>query len=367
MSSLPPFLANDRTFLNLTVEGAIRIGLLLWLTLLCFDIARPFLVPIVWGVIIAVAVYPGYQRVEKGFGGRRGLAASAVTILMLVVLVVPSVLLGSSLFDGVQKVSSAFQTGALHVPGPPERVAGWPLFGEQLHAFWKLAAEDVRQAAAEAEPALKQMGGWLVDAAANAGIALLQFVMAIIIAGVLLKHAESGARATRAIAQRLAPKYGLGLAKTAEKIVRSVASGIIGVALVQGLLVGIGALVAGMPAAGLLTIICVVLGVMQIGVWPVLIPIVIYLFSTASTTTAVAFLVYIIIVAALDAILKPILLGRGVKLPMVVVFIGAIGGLIKYGIIGLFVGSVIFTLGYGLLIMWLHPEKRPESPAPGGA
>jgi len=269
--------------------------------------------------------------------------------------------MGGSLVDGVQQVSSASQAGTLHVPKPPDRVAGWPLIGVQLHAFWKLAAEDIQQAAEEAGPVLKQVGGWLVGFAAEAGIALLQFIIAIIIASVLLAYADSGGRAARGIAQRLSPVYGLGFADTAEKIARSVASGILGVALLQGLLAGIGFLVAGVPGAGLLTIVCVVLGVIQVGVVVVLIPVVIYLFSTASTTTAVAFLVYAILIAPVDNILKPILLGRGVNLPVVVVFIGAIGGFIKYGIIGLFLGAVIFTLGYGLLIVWLRTERRPES------
>ncbi|HSO08178.1 MAG TPA: AI-2E family transporter [Pelomicrobium sp.] len=362
MATIPTLSESDRNFLNLTVEAALRIGLLAFLTIWCFNIARPFLVPILWGVIIAVAVYPGYRRVETWLSGRRGLAAALVTLLMLVALAVPSVLLGESMVKGVHNLSSAFQAGTLHIPAPPDRVAEWPLVGEQFHAFWKLAAEDVRQAAQEAGPFLKTVGRWLVGFAAGAGLGLLQFVIAIVIAGVLLAHAEGGARATRSIAERLSPAHGLGFADTAEKIVRSVASGILGVALLQGLLAGIGFLVAGVPAAGLLTIICIVLGVIQVGVVIVLIPVVIWLFSTADTVTAVAFLIYAILIAPVDNILKPLLLGRGAKLPMVVVFIGAIGGFIEYGIIGLFVGAVVFTLGYGLLLAWLYPERRPPAP-----
>jgi predicted PurR-regulated permease PerM len=140
--------------------------------------------------------------------------------------------------------------------------------------------------------------------------------------------------------------------------VHSVATGIVGVALLQGLLAGLGFLVAGVPGAGLLTLVCIILGVIQVGVVIVLIPVVIWLFSTADTTTAVAFLVYAVLIAPIDNILKPILLGRGVKVPIVVVFIGAIGGFIGTGIIGLFVGAVIFTLGYGLLVAWLDPSAR---------
>jgi predicted PurR-regulated permease PerM len=361
MSSISPLASNERQFLSLTVEAAIRIGLLAALTIWCFDIARPFLVPIVWGVIIAVAVYPAYRWLEARLGGRRILAATLFTTLMLVVLIVPSVLLGGSLASGVQNAAAAFQAGTLQVPPPPEQVAAWPIVGDQVHRFWQLASDNLQEAVRQASPALTGFGRWLLSAAAGTGIGLLQFVLAVVIAGVLLAYAEAGGRAVRAIALRLAPERGLGFAETAEKIVRSVASGILGVALLQGLLAGIGFLVAGVPAAGLLTIICVVFGVIQVGVAVVLIPVVIYLFSAADTTTAVVFLVYAILIAPLDNILKPILLGRGVKVPLMVVFIGAIGGFINTGIIGLFIGAVIFTLGYGLLMAWLHPAE-PTGP-----
>lgn len=218
------------------------------------------------------------------------------------------------------------------------------------------------QAVHELSPWIKTTGKWLLGAAAGAGIAALQFLLAIIIAGALLAHAEGGGGATRAVAQRLSPERGLDYAKVAEQTVRSVALGILGVALLQGLLAGIGFLVAGVPGAGLLTLVCIVLGVIQLGVAIVLIPVVIYLFSTAETFTAVAFLVYAILISPLDNILKPLLLGRGVKVPMLVVFIGAIGGFINTGIIGLFIGAVIFTLGYSLFVAWLNPGEQPAAP-----
>jgi predicted PurR-regulated permease PerM len=364
MNSVSTLSESDRKFLNLTVEAALRIGLLGALAVWCFDIARPFLVPILWGVIIAVAVFPAYRRLEARLGGRKALAAVLFSLLMLVVLVVPSVMLADSMVKGGQKAAEAFQAGTLQVPPPPENVATWPFIGEQLYHFWQLASENLEEAIRELSPFLRGFGRWLLGFVTGAGLSILQFALAIVIAGALLAHAEAGGRATRAIAQRLSPMHGLGYADTAEKTVRSVASGILGVALLQALLAGIGFLVAGVPAAGLLTVLCLVLGVIQVGIVIVLIPVVIWLFSSADTTTAVAFLVYAILIAPVDNILKPILLGRGVKVPMVIVFIGAIGGFISTGIIGLFVGAVVFCLGYGLLIAWLYPEGRPEAPQP---
>jgi predicted PurR-regulated permease PerM len=363
MPSLPPQSDSDQHFIGLTIEAAVRIGALAALVVWCYDIARPFLVPVLWGVIIAVAVYPGYRRLEVRLNGRRRLAATLFTALMLLVLVVPSVLLGGSLASGVERAAAAFHAGTLDVPPPPDGVASWPLVGPEVHRFWQLAADNLQDAVREAGPVLKDAGKWLLEAAAGTGVALLQFLLAIIIAGALLAYAEAGGRATRAVAQRLAPERGLGFARVAEQTVRSVATGILGVALLQGILAGLGFLVAGVPAAGLLTIVCIVSGVIQVGVGIVLIPAVIYLFYTADTLTAVAFLVYAILILPLDNILKPLLLGRGVKVPMVVVFIGAIGGFINTGIIGLFLGAVIFTLGYGLFMAWLYPEAERAAEA----
>lgn len=366
MANIPTLSDSDRNFLNLTVEAALRIGLLAALAVWCFNIARPFLAPILWGVIIAVAVYPAYRRVEAWVGDRQALAAMVFTLFMLLVLIVPSMLLAESMVKGAQNLAAAFQAGTLRIPPPPERLQAWPLGGEELYQFWLLASENVQDALREASPVLRDFGRWLLGFAASAGIGILQFVIAIVIAGVLLAHAQAGGDATRAIATRLSPQHGLGFAATAESIVRSVASGILGVALLQGLLAGIGFLVAGVPGAGLLTIVCIVFGVLQLGVVIVLIPVVIWLFANADTFTAVAFLIYAILIAPVDNILKPLLLGRGVKVPMVIVFIGAIGGFIHSGIIGLFLGAVVFTLGYGLLIAWLYPDRRPAPAQPAG-
>jgi predicted PurR-regulated permease PerM len=345
----------DRRFTARAIEAAVRIGALAILLLWCFSIAAPFLVPIVWGVIVAVATYPAYRWLEARLGGRRALAAGLFTTLMVVVVVVPSAVLADSLVKGVRGAAAAFQAGALAIPPPPEGLASWPFVGERLHGFWQLASDNVEEAVAELRPWIQSTGKWLLGVAAGAGVAALQFLLAILIAGVLLANADGGARATRAIAQRFAPEHGLGYADVAEKTVRSVALGILGVALLQALLAGIGFLVAGVPAAGLLTLLCIVLGIIQLGVGLVVIPVAIYLFSTAETFTAVAFLVYAIAILPVDNILKPLLLGRGVQVPMAVIFIGAIGGFIRYGIVGLFVGAIIFTLGYSLFIAWLGP------------
>jgi predicted PurR-regulated permease PerM len=348
----------EKEFLTRVVEAAIRIGLLAGLAAWCFLIVSPFLVPIVWGVIIAVATYHGYARLEAAAGNRRGVAATIYVLLGLVLLIVPAAMLGSTLVDGAQALADGMQGGHIQIPPPPESVASWPFIGKPLAAFWDGASSNLEATLEKIGPQLKAFGGWLLSTAAGAGLGILQFIIAIIIAGVLLAHAEAGGRSTRAIAMRLAGDQGAEFAQVAEATVRSVARGILGVALIQSVLAGIGFLVMGIPGAGLWALVALLLSVVQIGIFPVVLPILIYAFYTADTLPFVLFLIWSVFVGALDNILKPILLGRGVKVPMVIIFIGAIGGFITSGIIGLFIGAVILALGYKLFLAWLYGEPR---------
>jgi predicted PurR-regulated permease PerM len=235
------------------------------------------------------------------------------------------------------------------------------VIGQPLAKFWLLASENIQSALQQLTPALKVIGSWLLSAAAGGGMTILHFVIAIIIAGILLANSSGGNRIARAITHRLADEKGDDYADLAEATVRSVANGILGVALIQSILAGLGFMVAGVPAAGLWALLCLILSIAQIGLFPVVIPIIIYLFYTADTFTAVAFLIWSIPVGLLDSILKPILLGRGVKTPMAVIFIGAIGGLLSSGVIGLFIGAVILALGYDLFLLWLNGSSPEQS------
>ena len=343
----------DRAFLNRTVEATIRIGLIAILVLYCFQIVRPFLIPVVWGVIIAVALHPNYLWLQRVLGGRRTLAAMLFVVLALVLLVAPTFLLSDTLVTGVTGLARSLSEGKLIIPMPPESVAGWPLIGEPLDKFWRLASVNLGGALVEIGPQLKVLGKWLLSAAAGAGLGILQFILAIIIAGVILHHGESGKRVSYAIARRIAEEHGAGFIDLARATIRSVSRGILGVALLQSILAGLGFLAAGLPAAGLWAFLCLLLSVIQIGIFPITVPAIIYVFATGEPTTAVIFLIWNLMVGSLDNVLKPLLLGRGVNVPMAVIFVGAIGGFLASGIIGLFIGSVILVLGYELLLDWL--------------
>ena len=279
-----------------------------------------------------------------------------LTLVLLFVLVGPAVFVGKVLVENVMTLAENFSKGTISIPPPREGVENWPLIGEPLQKLWSLASVNIEEALQQLAPQIKVLGKWLVGAVAGAGLGLLQFVFACIIAGLLLVHAQGGYRVAYSIAHRLVGERGGEFTKLAEATVRSVATGVLGVALIQSSLAAVGFFVVGLSAAGLLTFICLVLAVVQIGVNPITIPAVIYVFSTADTFTAVMFLIWNIFVGVIDNILKPLLLGRGVNVPMVVIFIGAIGGMLLSGIIGLFLGAVILALGYKIFMAWLDED-----------
>ncbi len=360
-----PASTDDKAYLNRALETSIRLGLVALLAVWCFRIVEPFIIPLVWGLIIAVASYPGFVRLRGLLGGQRVLAGVAFVLIALVVLVVPAALLGGTIAHGAGSLVEGFDQGTIRIPAPPAGVADWPLVGEPIHGFWAAAAQNLESALLEVAPQVRATISWVLSMAAGLGLGLLQFIFAIVIAGVLLVQDQAGRRATCAIARRLAGERGVQFAGLAEATVRSVTRGILGVALIQSLLAGLGFLVVGVPAAGLWALLCLLLSVVQIGIFPVTIPILIYVFSKVEPMTFILFLVWSIFVGTLDNILKPILLGRGVAVPMAVIFVGAIGGFITSGIIGLFVGSVVLVLGYKLFLAWLY-EDDEASPAMEG-
>jgi predicted PurR-regulated permease PerM len=343
-------------FTKNALEATIRIGLVVLLGMWCFNIIRPFVVLIVWGIIIAVAVHPGHSLLQAMLGRRQGLAAALVTVAMLLIMVWPAVLLGSVLVDNVQMVVARLEGDSLTIPPPPPGVEAWPVVGNALAKFWSLASSNLDAALQQLEPQIQVIGRWLLVAATGTGLGILQFIAAVILAGVLLAYAGGAYRLAQSIGRRLAGERGEGFVDLADATVRSVARGVIGVALIQSLLAGLGLVVAGVPAAGLWTLLCLVLAIVQIGVLPIMLPAVIYVFSTTETLPAVLFLIWAVVVTVSDNVLKPLLLGRGVDVPTVVILVGAIGGLLLDGIIGLFVGAVVLALGYKLFLAWLEAD-----------
>ena len=347
------------------LEVTIRLGVVMLLFFWCFHIARPFIEIVLWGIIIAVAVFPAYRWLKDVLGGRKKLGAILITLLLLVILIIPSLMFAASLVETAEKLSSGISRGSFKVSDALEHIKSWPVIGPYFSGFWKSSSEDIMATLGKIAPHLKDVGLWLLNAAAGAGFGILSFVAAIIIAGLFLSNSERGAFVIQAIAVRLAGERGPGLVKLSESTVRSVARGILGVAVIQAILGGLGFLVAGVPGAGLWALLVLVLAIIQLPTILILGPIMVYVFYTANTLPAVLFAIWSLFVGACDSFLKPILMGRGVNVPMLVVFIGAIGGFIYSGIIGLFLGAVVLSLGFTLFRAWLHETADPVDPIVG--
>jgi predicted PurR-regulated permease PerM len=347
----------DAGFAGRAVDAAIKIGLVALLAVWCLEIVRPFMLPVIWGAIIAIGSYPGFVRLERGLGGHSRLAATLWTIAGLIIVLGPIGMLAGVLVENLQSLAAELLAGRLRIPAPPDAVAAWPLVGAPAHRFWSLASTNLGAALAQVGTQVRWLSAWLLTTVATAGIGMLQFVIAVIIAGVLLTQADAGARAAHAVATRLAGERGPGLVTLAEATIRSVARGVLGTAMIQSLLAGVGLIVAGVPAAGLLAFICLILCTVQVGPGIVLIPSIVYLFWHAEMTTAILFTAWSIPVMLVDNVLKPYLMRRGVELPTVIILIGVVGGLLAYGLIGIFLGPVVVALGYELFRAWVRGEQ----------
>jgi len=360
----------NEEFTQQALEATIKIGVVALLVIWCFEIVKPFIIPILWGIIIAVAIFPMYRRLRSLFGDRPRIAATAMTAVLLLLMVAPVVLLVSTMADNIEVLSHQLREGSLSIPPPPPSVKTWPLIGVPLSAFWALAVSNLSAAVQQLAPLLKEIARPLLTAAAAVGFSMVEFVLAVVLAGVFLAYSEEGHRISRAIGRRLAGQQGVELVDLGEATMRSVARGVLGVALIQSFMAGLGLVFVGVPFAALWTVVALILAILQIGVGLVMIPAVIYVFSTGDTLPAVLFLIWSIMTVVADNILKPMLLGRGLDVPMAVIFIGSIGGMIMSGIIGLFVGAILLALGYKVFLAWLDMQgtatdqpARPEKPA----
>jgi len=343
---------DHKDYVNRAVEASIHIGLVILLAASCFLILRPFLALIVWGIIVAIAVYPRYQQLQRVLGGRGVLAAILITLLLLALLIVPVGLLAGTLIGGIQTLAAHLKDGTPIIPPPPAGVETWPLIGVPLKSAWSLASTNITSALRSFAPQIKAIVPGMLSASAGIGLTVLQFALSIIVAGTLLANSRSAANAAQSLADRIFGDKGSEFQQLVGSTIRSVTIGILGVALLQSVLAAVGFLVAGLPSAGLWAVVFLVAALLQVGAL-VLIPAVIYVFATASVTKAVIFMFWCLIVALVDNIVKPLLLGRGVGVPIAVIFLGAIGGFVAMGLIGLFVGAIVLSVGYKLFIAWL--------------
>ncbi len=363
MNSSTP--SGDNGSFGNTATNAVRLGILFLLLYWCFLIIGPFIHLVVWGAIIAVAVYPLHTKFSARLGNRHKLSAILLTLLALVVLTTPVVMLAGSMIEIVQTWSADIERESLRVPPPADSVQEWPVIGEEVYSAWQLASESLTAVAEKYAPQLEGLRNALVGAAAGIGSGIIQMILSIIIAGLFLASADASVAGTRAVVNRLVGPRGPKLMALSEATVRSVAQGVLGVAVIQSILAAVGLVAAGVPAAGIWMFLVLVLAIIQLPPLLILGPIIVYVFSVADPLTATLFAIWSVLASFSDAVLKPLLLGRGMDVPMLVVLLGAIGGMLLSGIVGLFVGAVVLVLGYELVEFWVtEGDSATESTGP---
>ena len=359
MEDQTPSAGYDPVFVRNMIESALRIGLLLVLLTLAYDILKPFVTPIIWGSIIAMAAFPLVKWLEAKIGGRRGLAATLVTLFFILALVIPTWTVTDAVIGGIKKAHAALEAGELNVPPPSAKVAEWPLVGEKVFTAWNNASRDLEAFLEANADQIKELITLLAKRVGGSLVGILMFIVSLIIAGGFMTFADScGAAAHRFFVRVGGLNPGGEWAPLTVATVRSVLQGVIGVAIIQTVLVSIGLFVAGIPGAPLWSAVVLFLAIAQLPALIVLAPIMVYAFSAFDTTTAVIFTVYQLVAGSSDSFLKPMLMGRGLDIPMPVILIGAIGGMIMSGIIGLFAGAVILSIFYKLFTLWMQQQAE---------
>ena len=334
----------------------IRAGLILAMAMLCYRVFSPFLTLMAWAVILAVTLYPLHQALAAKMREKQGLAATVLVLLGIVLIVAPTAVLMGELGDSVHQLIRDVQANSLAIPAPRDGVAEWPVIGEKVHALWSRAHADLPALVQSMQPKIGELARDALRFVASIGGGLLGFLAAFIVAGILMAFGQAGARSSRAIFDRVVgPARGAEYHQLSTATIRAVAQGVIGVAFIQAILVGLALLFVGVPFAGVLAAICLVLGIAQVPALIVTLPAIVYLWASGDygNASAIAYSVLLIVVGMMDNVLKPLMLGRGVEAPMPVILLGALGGMATAGILGMFLGATLLALGYQLLMSWV--------------
>lgn len=336
---------------------AVRLALVALLMFWSLVLLRPFAAILVWSAIISVAMHPVYLWVRRMLGDRSTPAALLVSLLLLGVIVGPVSAIGASLVASLSDLSKQIIESGLVIPPPPASIAEWPVIGEWLSNFWMTASAGLKEALEPFTPQLQDGALKALGFVGNIGLATLEFVAAIVLAGFIYSRADAIQHFLNAFAHRVTPEMGESFVDLAGETVRSVARGVIGIAVIQSTLLGIGVLVAGIPLAGLWTFLALILAIIQIGIGPVMIPVLIYAWFTMEPLSAGLLTAYLVPLSLIDNFLKPLLMGRGLPVPILVVLIGVIGGTISQGLMGLFVGPIVLSLAYEVARAWIGAPR----------
>lgn len=352
--------APDQPTIERRVTDFVRLGVVALFAYWSFTLVAPFLVIVIWAGILTVALYPCYQALRVALGGSKRLAAIVLTLLSLGIIIGPLAAIALNFVEATHWLMTKLESGSLHIPTPSEAIREWPVVGERVYEAWRLASENLTGALQRFEPTLLEMGGDVLGKAARVGFGLLSFMASVIIAGFFFGHGPQMATGINRFADRIAGERGIGFVRLAAATIHNVARGVIGVAIFQALLSGLVLYFFAIPASGGLTFAIMILCIVQIGPAPILFPLVIWAWMTQDFVYALSLTAFLVPVAVIDNVLKPILVSRGLSTPMLVILMGVIGGTLSYGLIGLFLGPIVLSVFYDLLVAWLRGPLMSE-------
>jgi predicted PurR-regulated permease PerM len=348
-----PTRINSRQIIH-TLLQLLALALLLgW----CFQILAPFFNLIIWAAILAVSLYPLHKKIKRKLKGKGVLAAVLLTIVIFGLFILVGSWLGIKTGSEIKAEISNYQEGKLKIPPPPQTVKQWPVIGEKAYQFWTQLNTGMDTIIQKYPEEIKTITSYGLQLLATTGKGLFILAMSILISGIFLAYSEQSSKFASSVFNRLINSTTFDMAAISAITIRNVVRGILGVSIIQSICAGIGFVFAGIPYAGIWTLLCLILAIIQIGIFPVVLFVLIYIWTTDHTTTAVLLTIYMIPVGLLDNILKPLMMGKGAPVPMLIIFLGSLGGFIYSGFIGLFTGAVILSLGYRLFDVWLKEAE----------
>ena len=351
---------NDVMVETKTIDMSVRVLLIIVLFAWCGMIIFPFIMPLLWGVILAIALYPLYKRLLNLMKGKKRLASVITSGIMLLVLIIPAVWLIASVVESSSQFITSLRANTLVIPPPRASVADWPVIGKPVYNAWLMLTTNIGAVIEQYSDQLIKAGEKFLGAFKSVATSFLMLIISIIISGILLASSEKSEKSISGFALRIGGKRGEEFIELIVVTIRNVAKGILGVAFIQALLLGAVFIIAKIPFAGLWALFVLLFSIMQLPAAFVTIPVIIYLYAVREPLPATLWSLLIIIAALSDNILKPWLMGMGAPVPMLVIFLGAIGGMIMSGFIGLFTGAIILSLGYKLVMIWLSEGKPTE-------
>ncbi len=339
---------------NISIDLILKLGGLFVVIFLCYKIVQPFINILLWSLIIAIILYPLLELLSRYFRGRKKLASLLITLVSLSLLVLPSIWLVNQLVDGVKYIADMIPEGELRIPPPSDTVADWPLIGQWLYDKWMQASQNIGESIKGFMPQISSFAEKLLGTIANTGMGILQFALSIIMAGFFMVYFKNASQRGRVIFEKVAGDRGEEFMEVALTTIRNVATGVLGVAIIQTTLMGIGLILADIQLAAVWIIVLLIMTIAQIPAIIFNIPLIIYLFAFMDPLPATLWTVYFLLMGLIDNILKPLIMGKGADVPMLIIFFGAIGGFIAFGFMGLFLGAIILSLAYKLYITWVN-------------